>query len=262
MTDLRISIARDIRAILSLHANLPNEAAHRAYDRELPGGDALVMHGPAANLQAWEHQVEAAEAAFFAGDRGWLDLDDNDADPQPALLVLAYWEDKIRDERNQPTDLRATVRRASDYLLSQIDYLVQQYLSVEELARDLRALRTRLESVLKDGIRPDRGVPCMRCGRSLIKVWGADAMSDRWHCKPCDEWSTIDQYNLAIQAHYRANADKLTASDILLEYRIPTGTLRSWAARGDVRKRGRDDSGRMLYDVADTLAARDAGAVA
>ena len=52
---------------------------------------------------------------------------------------------------------------------------------------------------------------------------------------------------------------KHTAGQMQLKYRIKPGSLRQWANRGKVRKRGRDESGRMLYDVADALALRDNG---
>ena len=264
MTDLRISIPRDLRAIKSLHASLATEIYFQAHNKDLPGGDAMVMLGPAANLEAWEWQVESAELAFFAGNRDdWLDLDDQDSDPAPALLVLAYWEDKVRDERGNPTDLRATVERAADYMLGQLDWLVTVYLEVEELARDLRRLRARLEAVLKDGIRLDRGVPCMTCGTLLIKIWGhaTDGRDDKWHCSLCEEWSNVEQYMLAVKYAHRSNAPALTAPDIEDEYRVPAGTVRVWAHRGDIKKRGKDGSGRQLYDVKDTLDMRDSSEI-
>jgi hypothetical protein len=260
MTDLRLQLARDLRAICELHAHLADEAAHRAASKDLPGGDALVMLGPAANLETWAWQIDQAETAYFAGATDqWLEVYDQDNDPPPVLLVLAYWEDKVRDERNQPTDLRATVRRSADYLLGQLDLRSTEYLGVEELATDLRNLRTRLESVLHDGIRLDRGVPCMNCGTLLVKIWGqaTDGTDDRWHCSTCETWSNVEQYKLAVKYAARAHAKGLTATDMEDEYRVPAGTIRVWAHRGLVKKRGRDASGRQLYDVADTLATRD-----
>lgn len=261
--DLRLKIAQELTTITTLYTHLAVEALHRPANEAglyIPGGDATVMAGPAANLEAWENQVEAAEVAYFAGgDIPWLDISDQDSDPPPALLVLAYWEDRIRAERNQPTDLTATVHRAADYLRGQLDYLVDSFIAVDELTRDLRNLRTRLETVLKDGIRPDRGVPCMTCGTLLVKTWGqaTDGSQDKWHCSTCQTWSNHEQYKLAVKYAARAHAKGLTAPDMEDEYRVPAGTVRVWAHRGDVKKRGRDASGRQLYDVADTLAMRD-----
>lgn len=260
MTDLRLQLARDLRAITDHHAQLADEAAHRAASKDLPGGDALVMLGPAANLETWAWQIDRAETAYFDGRTDqWLEVYDQDSDPPPVLLVLAYWEDKVRDERNQPTDLRATVERAADYLRGQLDYLVDDYLAVGELARDLSQLRHRLEAVLHDGIRLDRGVPCMNCGTLLVKIWGdaTDGSDDRWHCSTCETWSNVDQYMLAVKYAARAHAKGLTATDMQDEYLVPAGTVRVWAHRGDVKKRGRDASGRQLYDVQDTLDMRD-----
>lgn len=259
MTDLRLTLARDLRAILNHHNQLADEAAHHYANKELPGGDALVMAGPAANLEAWEWQLDQAERAYFNGQADWADLADQDSDPPPVLLILADWEDKIRTTRNQPTDLKATVQRATDYLLNNLDYIVNDYLPVEELAHDLRALRARLENVLHDGIRPDRGVPCMTCGTLLVKIWGdaTDGTDDRWHCSTCETWSNVEQYKLAVKYAARSHAKGLTASDMFDEYRIKPGSLTGWASKGLVKKRGKDASGRQLYDVADALAQRD-----
>jgi len=116
-----------------------------------------------------------------------------------------------------------------------------------------------LENVLKEGNRADRGVPCMDCGEQLVKVWGGatDASEDGWRCYPCDLTSTHEQYALAVRADYLRHAEALTATDMLEAYRIPSGSLRVWVNRGRVRKCGKDDSGRMLYDVEQAINQRD-----
>lgn len=264
MTELRISLPRDLRAIRTMHADLKAEAFHRAASKDLPGGDAMVMLGPAANLTEWEEQVEAAEMVYFARrSQGrpakWLEIEDNDGDPPAPLLVLAWWEDRVRLEANQPTDLRATIDRAIDYLLGKLDFICDEYLDAQHLAKDIHQLKMRMEAVLHDGIRLDRGVPCMYCGTLLVKIWGdnIDGSDDKWHCSTCEIWSNQDQYTQAVKYAARAQSKGLTASDMAEEYRVPIGTLRVWAHRGLVKKRGKDPSGRQLYDVADTLAMRD-----
>lgn len=265
---LRVVIAQRLSEIVRLCGALRVQAWHCHDDKDIPGGDALVMIGPVATMSVWEEQIERAEDAYFDGLAPWLAVEDRDSDPTPPLLVLAGWEDVVRDEREQPTRRRATIDGAVTYLRHQLDWLVGDddvsgeplFPAVDALVRDLGRLQTRLENVLHDGIRLDRGVPCMTCGTLLVKVWGVDATGkgDRWHCKPCHEWSTIEQYNLAVKAAARAHRAALTGTEMEEQYRVPHSTLRVWVHRGEVRRRGRDGSGRTLYDVADTLAKRDA----
>lgn len=262
---IRLSITKNLHEIERMYTDLTIEALYRADDHDLPGGDALHLAGPVANLQAWENRYETAEQRGFGehiGDDYVIDQVDTEDHP---LLVLATWEDTLREERGQPSDLRATITRASTYLIGCLDWMLDSnehgelnFLGVEKLARDLSRVRGRLEAVLHDGIRHTRGVPCMTCGTALVLIYGKSESLDRWCCRECDETSTLDQYRLAVKADYLANAETLTASDIEQAYRVRPGTLRQWAARGSVAKRGRDSAGRMLYDVADTLAMRDA----
>lgn len=268
---LRLLMAKDLTAIVSMYEDLEAEAINRADQASedvMPGGDALNMLGPAANLQAWEHRYETEEGRGTTVGRADYAADQVDHEDHP-LLVLASWEDVVRDERGQPTDLRATVQRAADYLRDAMDWMLAtdddgqiRWLPLDALVRDLRRVRGRLESVLHDGIRDDRGVPCMYCGRPLTKVWADAAENDRWHCQPCNLWSTPEQYDLAVQADFRATSDRLNATDMHLQYRIRPGTLTAWASRSLVRKRGRDASGRQLYDVNDALEQRDKSDVA
>lgn len=265
MTDDRLRLAQLLTAITDMHQRLGDEALHARINETsmyIPGGDALNMLGPAANLQAWEYRYEAAEAAgmTIATDYAYDQIDHEDH----PLLVLASWEDTIRDELGQPTDLKATVQRAADYLRNHIDYLCDNWLPIDALIHDLYRVKNRLETILHDGIRPDRGVPCMECGTLLVKIWGdaVDGSDDKWHCSTCETWSNVEQYTLAVTYAARAHAKGLTASDMEDEYRIRPGTLRVWASRGLVKKRGKDSSGRQLYDVQDALNARENADVA
>jgi len=47
---------------------------------------------------------------------------------------------------------------------------------------------------------------------------------------------------------------RLTADDLANHHGIKPGTLRVWVTRGQVARRGRDHSGRQLYDVRQALA--------
>lgn len=256
-----VKIAQNLRAIEDMYDRLGDELAYAGVD-----ADAMTYLGPVANLEAWEHRYEAAEARGLLSDQAWDDYaSDQDAEWHP-LAVLSSWVDIVRDERDQPTDLKATVKREADYLRKAAPWMFQanehtgiNFPPVDALMNDLQRVKTVLENVLKDGVRHDTGVPCMRCKTALVKVYAAnvDGSGDHWKCTRCEETTTLEQYKLAVKQAYLAEADRLTATDMLEAYRIKPGTLIVWASRDKVHKRGKDDSGRQLYDVEDALKMRD-----
>lgn len=278
---IRIDIARDLREIRRLYAGLRAEAYFSAVGSDVADLPAINLLGPASRPADWERVFDAAEEKYFdllaRGEATESDrpayVADQVGEYHP-LFVLASWEDVIREQLGTQTTKRATVADAAKFLASAVDWMLDcdengdmNFIAIDQLARDLHDCRTRLENVLKDGKREDRGVPCMNCGIPLTRVrhryplkCPVDAREDRpdsWKCVPCGETSTMEQYNQAVKADYLRNADRLTSSDMLRQYRISPGTLVVWASRGKVRKRGKDESGRRLYDVADALKQRD-----
>lgn len=186
MSGLRLNIAQDLREVKQLCLELRVEAWHRSADKVMPGGDALVMIGPVANMGDWEERVAYAEFRYFADRADWVELDDDDTDPEPPLLLLAHWEDLVRAERGTPTDLRATIERAADYLYDSLDWMLSfdeygdaRFLAVDDFARRLSQMRARLEAVLKEGTRfdtsaaacfkDDKESPTNRCGGKLMR---------------------------------------------------------------------------------------------
>lgn len=250
----RIKIAQLLTTIVTLYEQLEGEAYEHHDDRDFPGGEALNYAGPVADLDIWQRRYDLSDQKT----QDWMVENTVKSDEHP-LLVLASFEDDIRAMLNQPTDLTATVRRAADYIRNHLDDIVPEgaYLQIGRLVADLRKTRHTLEEVLKAGIRDDKGVPCMTCGSALVKVWGEDEESDRWHCKPCRRWSTHEQYMQAVKADYLRNAEWLLADQIEAEYRVPTGTVRQWGNRGKVGKRKNHQTGRIEYRVSDVVARRD-----
>jgi hypothetical protein len=273
---MRTKIDIDLREIESLHVDLWAEALCRHSDREMPGGEAMNMIGPVANLEAWEHRYEAAEIAARSEDAELPAYirDQLDTETHP-LLVLATWEDLIREEREQPTDLRASVPRAVAYIRNSLDWAFrtntfgeQEWQAVDALARDLKAVRSSIESVLHDGIRTDRGADCLKCFQPLVHEWAGDhgnpktLEDDKWVCRPCEEVSTFAQYLKALESEYMSRATWLSSAYMLLQYRIPVGTLQGWASKGFVSKRRNIHTGRMMYRVSEAVQRRDANSEA
>lgn len=275
---LRTRLARDLREVGQLADDLRVEAWHRHSDRDLPGGDALAMIGPYATVTAFAREVDRVEEIYYRGRAAghkvrWPEIYDLDTDPQPPLAVLVEWVDIVRRDQGRPAStLEPTIDRELAYLRGSLDWMTSRraddswtWLPIDALARDIARLRRRLEAVLHDGP-DDRTVPCIRCtgderGR-LEPQWGADIEGDddTWRCTRCTAVLNRVDFRRALEAARRITATALTASDILLEYRVKPSTLRKWAERGVVHRRGRDSSGRQTYDVDDVLAARERAA--
>lgn len=248
-TDLRLRIALDLREIVSLWNDLGEEAINRAADKDFPGGAALVMLTPASNLEAWEHRYEAAESAAeaaeveFSSKYGGRDYAaDQEAELHP-LLVLATWEDAIRDERGQPTDLRATVERAADYVGKSVDWMLDtneygdvNFIAIDQLSIDLRGCRSMLENILHDGIRAEfTRVTCINddCEEKprLMKVYADEAAKDHHQCPHCRAIYDYDEFLRAASIHaHSETADNawVTVADAAHSIGRPARTVRTW----------------------------------
>lgn len=241
MLRLRVAIARDLSDIVTLYADLQTEARYRFADSDMPGGDALVMLGPVANLEAWNYR-QLSELMGRTHDG--IGLDDRNGDPAPPLLVLAGWVDLIRQQRNQTTDLRATIRREADYLRGSLDWLIGNdkngdatFLAVDELARDLHDVTRRLEDVLHDGIRHETTrVTCVMddCDAKprLIKVYSdVHPKYDGWKCPTCREDYDQTEYLSAQAQHMHSTAADdawVTVADAAHSISRPASTIRTW----------------------------------
>lgn len=274
---VRREVVEDLDAIEDMYLRLPSQAVSRAADAEIPGGNAMVMLGPGADLEAWGFvQLSAIFGRLNLGatdeqrKRELADIVRRDL--EPPLSFLASWADVVREERGQldvearrPARIGAEItylRGALDWMLAPDEDGTPWWLPVEDFTTQLHELRTALEEVLYDGERDDTGAPCLNvaCGGvRLVKEWapGKDATEDRWHCPRCDRWYDEESYRRAVSGASKLHADSLCASDIEEVYRVNTSTLRTWVQREKVRRRGRDSSGRQLYDVRDTLKMRD-----
>jgi hypothetical protein len=167
--------------------------------------------------------------------------------------------------------MKITVATAAAYLDRQLDRIAQDPEQDFPLfTREMTACLARVEAALSVAQRREVGAPCPECEapaprlvmhRVTTDLTGA---SDTWRCPVNrDHRFTEAEYRLRVSDDFLANSDRLTAPDMERQYRVPAGSVRGWASqtavdgRARVRKRGRDDSGRQLYDVADVLAVRD-----
>lgn len=246
----------DLTMIETLAALMLPEAIQRGVNSE-----AAVLAGPAADPEAWSWRKVAARQGA-----AWHVSLLEDDDEQHPLTVTGVWEMMIRADYGPDTDTRLTVSSAVAYLdrmLHRIANDPQQ--DFPQMARELRKCRTHLEAVLHDSHAPETGAPCPACntGQPLMKRYEDDdptGASDRWTCRDCGSWWSEADYRLRVAARYLEHATALTASQIETEYRVPQGTLRRWVVEGNVKRAGRDESGRQLYRVSDVRDMRDTSA--
>lgn len=253
----------DLKAIGDLCASLPAEAAVKGVQSE-----AMMLLGPVADPEAWRQTAMSAV-------RGWLCkciqrrqlcpslfgktcpdeayLDDNlDMDETHPLFVLAGWEQVWRDYLDHPTDEPVSVQSAARYLDMQMGYMSERLeRPFDDFARDLRTCRAHLEDVLRDGIREERGAPCVQCGKHMVRT------DDHWECRGCHRKVTEAEYRFAVGVAYKAVAPALTAADLFDRTGVKASVIRVWGSRYPEIKRGRNHLGITLYDVASVIAKRD-----
>ncbi len=241
-------------AIAEMYVKLRGEAVNRAGDPDIPGGAAMVMLGPGADVEAWnyvqlsalmgrlhlgatEHQRQAEVAAIVADDI------------EPPLSFLASWADIVRDELNLPVAGRARIvneirflRSALDWMLSTDEWGEPTWLPVEDFQRRLHQVRRKLEDVLLDGDRKRFSrvrcttIECDRKPRLEIR-YGSTAEHDRHVCPDCGTRYDREQYHKAKEQNLRdEGADRFVlVTQALDASEVPKVTVHSWVRRLKVR---------------------------
>lgn len=234
----------DLRAIMDLCLSLPAEAVEKGVQSE-----AMMLLGPSSDPEAWRNRATSAMVGRL--DASYLEDCRDELHP---LWVLGTWEQVWRDHLDHSSIAPVTVASAHAYLDMQIGYMSEQVEpAFDEFARELRECRAHLENVLHDGIREERGAPCVQCEKPMVRV------GDDWHCRTCHRVATEAEYRFAVGVAYRAHAPHLTAADLAERIGVKASMIRVWGSRGLVRKRGKDGNGITLYDVADALARVELG---
>lgn len=224
----------DLHAIRDLCASLPLEAAEKGVQSE-----AAMLHGPSADPEAWRNTATSAMVGRI--DAGYLEDCRDEMHPG---WVLGTWEQIWRDFLDHQTEERVTVLGAARYLDMQIAYMSEQIdPAFDEFARELRQCRAHLEDVLRDGIREERGAPCVQCEKPMVRT------EDHWECRTCHRRVTEDEYRFAVGVAYRAIAPRLTAADMAERLGLKASEIRVWGTRDKITKYGKDRFGITLYDV-------------
>lgn len=242
---LRLSIARDLRAIELLYQGCWAEVLANADNPDIPGGDAMVMRGPCADPEAWSYR-ELSAAMGRTDSHGDYE---SDSDPQPPLLVLATWSDAIRKERGQETNLAARIDRECAYIARAVDWMLSydadgdmNFIAIDDLASDLQKVRGRLAALLH--VNPQRDVSrvtCTHCEEAprLVKVWAKMATKDGYFCPACRTTYDWGQFLQAKANNLRAEGTErfvlATQAEDAVKDDVPKQTVRSWMRRGIVK---------------------------
>lgn len=247
-------VARDLTAIEELTAALPAEAVSKANDRLMPGGKAMVALAPDANLDEWAERIAAAELKHYAtcereshkdctiaGAEHVEDEDDQwEEDP---LRTLLFWTDEWREVHGYPLDGRTpTIVSETAFLRWALNWAWDNEPHFDDMARDVRRVRVRLENDLRAGRRSDRArVVCPDCenGPRLVRVYGETERFDGWKCPRCklrldpDDYARAQAKQLRSKGaeHYVAFKDALAT---LKAQGRPERTVRKWVLDGDV----------------------------
>jgi ribosomal protein L37AE/L43A len=233
----------DLEAIATLCASLPAEAVDKGVQSE-----AMMLLGPSSDPEAWRNRATSAMIGRL--DASYLE---DCRDEQHPLWVLGSWEQIWRDFLDHQTEQPVTWGSAYGYLNTQIAYMAEQSdPPFDEFARELRGCRAHLENVLHDGIREEKGAPCVQCEKPMTR--GDD---DHWHCRTCHRTVTEAEYRFAVAAAYQAHSDRLTATDLAVRIGVKASIIRVWGSRGLITKRGKNHDGLTLYDVNSAITKRD-----
>lgn len=269
-----------IRRIRDLTALLPVASVESgSIDSE-----AFNLAGPAADPAGWSNAVLAERRAIFEryaddDEAAWAAIKAlPDDDPAHPYRVLGRWQMMLEDDPREcyPVDARRiTVNGAADYLERNLGAFAQDDEQDFPLfMAEASGCLVRVETALSVAVRGEVGAPCPACAVAgedappRLKLHRVDSdlsgASDKWRC-PIDRdhvW-TEGEYRKWVSEDYLANSDRLTAPQMRAQYRVPEGSVRGWASKTAedgkalVRKRGKDGSGRQLYDVADVVGVRD-----
>lgn len=226
-------IRDDLRDIVALHRNLRAHAYMLSTRGEREGGPPLggqpmVLLGP---VSVWA---------------------DDDAAPVPTV-ALVWWEYAMRQSLGQPTMLKPTLARAVDYIAAHLtEVALAGKINLALMRKQVKSIRVQMEDMLSAGLRDEHGVPCVRCGNTLVRECHENTgLADEWTCRGCHAVLKAAEYWMAVKDDYRRHAPALTAADLAEKLGIKANLIRVWGSRGIVRKRGRDHEGHTLYDVAD-----------
>lgn len=239
-------VARNLSAIEDLCASLEVQVIHKANDRELPGGNAMVALAGVANLEAYENQIEFAETVNLNPDTlrtvDLSHLEEEDDTWVPPLQTLRFWSEAWRREHNADYDMRITIATEVNFIRHLLPWAWENEVHFEDFAQDIKLVRVRLENMLYAGRRAERSrVSCDKEGCEkkprLIKIYGDDPTGDldEWRCPGCKTRYDAKAFKATRARHLRSEgAEKFVnitdAIGMLRGLGRAESTIRKWFA--------------------------------
>lgn len=194
--DPLVNTAQNLTEIVHLYADLRTQAIHKANARELPGGRAMIALAPVANREAWENMQATTERTgrhYTAPE-----LEDDEDTP---LETIAFWSERWRKALGAEYDGQIhSILTEVNFLKWNLDWATRNEAEWERFVDDIHGVRSRLESILKDGQRDlvSDEVSCLLCETPLRRrMTDRDGYEDEWWCRDCGVHLTSAQFNLA-----------------------------------------------------------------
>lgn len=168
--DALTKVARNLTAIEDMTNALLTQAVHKANDKLMPGGTAMVALASVASPEAWEHIFEAAEGRGHDTSH----IEDEDDTWEPPLQTLLFWSEQWRDTHGYMLDGRPTIASETNFIRWCLNWAWDNEPRFLDFAHDMHQARLRLENVLYAGTRAERSrVVCSECEKAprLVKVY-------------------------------------------------------------------------------------------
>lgn len=245
--DPKVQVARDLRAIGHMAAMLGERMLDLADDPHIVGGQAMVEAARVANLEAWQHQVDTDERQADLPARlrhaPYTSVADEDPDEAwPAYQTLRYWSEEWRRERGKPDIEMPSIATETRFLGACIDWAWSTEPHFEDFANDIRSARTKLENVVRDGIRETRSrILCDRCAnpKRLIVKYGKAERPSTYKAPCCKAVLTADEAKRALAKQLRSSGVErwVTLTEAVGALRVHgwgEHTVRTWASGEDV----------------------------
>lgn len=240
-------VARDLTEIVELSERLAAQAEHQASHSLMPGGHAMVALGNVANMEAWENRQQATERYRKA----YTSVEDEDPDEAwSPFQLLEFWSEQWRREHGAEYDARPTITTEASFIRWSLEWAWKNEPAWDDFAADVAMARTKLENILSDGERSERGVPCLydECkGARLVrklqpkrdahgrKIW----VHSNWHCPKCHrEWDEARYAAMVTAANEAAKIEVINGEEWvtpdLAARRLDrsASTIRQWVHKG------------------------------
>ena len=246
-----LKVSTNLRLIANMAERLSERALDLANSPLMPGGEAMVNLARVADFETWARRNDLSADAL-------ANYEDPDELWSP-FQTLRYWSEQWRSELNMDyfddPKWRPTLRTETAFLANPdvLAWAWDHEIHYEAFADDVRLAMTKLETLLREGERPDRiRVICPDCeaGKRLIIRYGKGEVEDQWKCPACKHRFDADAVRRAYAKQLRGEGaarwvSLADAVSILSKQGWRDHTIRGWAD-GETVEVATDDTERLF----------------